>query len=108
MDDRPDVSSGVQCSHPPLGVILRIGAVKNGRASAARDKGVKGSTLRLARVLPAAIETIVCFSVRCCRTSLRTGATNCGLTARKTISAFLITYIPMFVSIQDTSLLGDT
>lgn len=51
----------------------------------------RGGTLRLASVFPAAIETMVCFSVRCCRTSFRTGATNCGFTARNMMSAPLIT-----------------
>ena len=48
-------------------------------------------TLRVARVIPAAMETMVCFSVKLLLTSLRTCATYGGLTARNTISLFFTT-----------------
>lgn len=58
---------------------------------AATSRQGRRLTLRELRVFPAAMETIVCLSVRCPRTSLRTGPTYCGLTATNTISLSLTT-----------------
>ena len=50
-----------------------------------------GRTSSEESVLPAAMDTTVCLSVKCSRTSFSTGCTNCGLTAKNTMSLFSTT-----------------